>query len=208
MISHSRWRAATALATATLWLAVVLFDPHAMERPDSPVDGLVEVFLSWIFVGILGALALLPFAVRRRIGLGAYGPPRRDQHDGSGRAVLCDGFKERRCARRDHVGVATHYLRRRARTARMLGRPSPPRNSAEALTAPPENYAGRRRAAEKGRFRKEICRAIPMDGGRPRAFADCNRFLQSVERSSRWGPPKSRERHLGTSSVSQISSEL
>lgn len=65
VMSHAIWRAAIAVLTGSIWVGIVLFDPQAMERPGSPVDGLVGVFLPWIVIGVLGAVALLPFAVRR-----------------------------------------------------------------------------------------------------------------------------------------------
>lgn len=51
--------------TALIWCAVILFDPQTMERPGSPVDGLVAAFLAWMVVGAMGGLSLLPFVWRR-----------------------------------------------------------------------------------------------------------------------------------------------
>lgn len=52
--------------TLIIWICAVAFDPQAMARPSSPVDGLLAAFLPWVVVGVMGGIALLPFAVRRR----------------------------------------------------------------------------------------------------------------------------------------------
>jgi hypothetical protein len=65
MSRRSIARIITAIGTVVIWAAVFLFDPQTMERPGSPVDGLVAVFFAWIAIGLLGGVGLLPFVWRR-----------------------------------------------------------------------------------------------------------------------------------------------
>ena len=65
MRPRSSVRISIAIATAAIWCAAIVLDPAAMERADSPVDGLVSMYLAWMVLGLMGALALLPFAWRR-----------------------------------------------------------------------------------------------------------------------------------------------